>query len=150
MKTSNKITIDADAETVWREFDNAENLLKWQSNLKSFTHKSGPAGEPGSVTELVYDENGRKVIMTETMTEKRRPDLMASRYESTWGTGIVVNHFENLGDKQTRWSIYANHRFKGLMKIMGIFARKSICGRTDDWMQRFKLLVESNAANDQP
>ena len=148
MKTKNEITIGANRELVWREFDNPDNLPKWQPSLKKFTHKSGTPGEPGSVAELVYDENGRDVVMTETMTEKRRPDLMAGSYESAWSKAIIVNHFAAINDNQTHWIIYANHQFKGLMQIMAIFVRKSICGRTDEWMQRFKLLVESKAADE--
>lgn len=150
MKTRNEITINADRETVWREFDIAENMLKWQPTLRSVKHKSGVAGEPGSVAELVYDERGREVIMMETMTEKRKPDFMAGNYESAWDNAIVVNHFEAIGDNQTRWTIFANHQFKGYMKILALFMRRSICGRTDDWMQRFKLLVETHVANEAP
>lgn len=148
MKTRNEITIDADRETVWREFDNADNMCEWQPTLKSFTHKSGTPGEPGAVSELVYDENGRDVTMIETMTEKRRPDFMAGSYDSAWSRAIIVNHFEAVGDEQTRWVIYANHQFKGFFRIIGLFFRKSICGRTDEWMQRFKLLVETRAAGE--
>ena len=146
MKTRNEITIDADRATVWREFDNPDNLGKWQPTLKSFTHKSGTPGEPGAVSELRYDENGRDVLMTETMTEKREPDFMAGLYDSAWSKATIVNHFEAMDEQQTRWVIYANHQFKGIYKIMGLFLRKSIYGRTDDWMQRFKLLVETRVA----
>ncbi len=147
MKTRNEITIDADRATVWREFDNPDNLGKWQPTLRSFTHQSGAAGEPGAVSELVYDENGREVAMTETMTEKREPDFMAGVYDSAWSKVTIVNHFEAMGDNQTRWVIYANHRFKGFFRFIALFLRKSICARTDDWMQRFKLLVETRVAD---
>ena len=146
MKFKNEITIDADRDTVWREFDNPDNLRKWQPTLKSFAHKFGPPGEPGAIAELIYDEDGREVSMTETMTEKRKPDFMAGSYDSTWSKAVIVNHFEAVGDDQTRWIIYANHQFKGLYKIVGLFLRKAISGRTDEWMQRFKLLVESSVA----
>ena len=147
MKTRNEITIDADRATVWREFDNPDNLGKWQPTLKSFTHQSGTAGEPGAVSELVYDENGREVAMTETMTERREPDFMAGIYDSAWSKVTIVNHFEVMGDNQTRWVIYANHQFKGFFRFLALFLRKSIRARTDDWMQRFKLLVETRAAD---
>lgn len=146
MKTRNEITIDADRATVWREFDNPDNLGKWQPTLKSFTHQSGTPGEPGAVSEVVYDENGRDVVMTETMTEKRAPDFMAGTYDSAWSNATIVNHFESVGENQTRWVMYANHQFKGFFKILGFFFRRSICKRSDDWMRRFKLLVETRTA----
>ena len=150
MKTRNEVEIDADPETVWQAFDNVDNLGKWQPTLKSFTHVSGTPGEPGAVSELVYDENGREVVMTETMTEKRKPDFMAGFYDSAWSKATIVNHFEATDHGGTRWVMYANHQFKGFFRILGWMFRKSIRGRTDDWMQRFKLLVESNLASQEP
>ena len=148
MKVTNEVTIDADRKTVWRVFDNPDNLSKWQPTLRSFTHRSGTPGQPGAVSEVVYDENGRDVVMTETMTERREPDFMAGSYDSSWSKAIIVNHFETIGDNQTRWAIYANHQFKGIFKVLGLFFRKSIVGRTEEWMQRFKLLVESKVAEE--
>lgn len=146
MKIKNEITIDAERQTVWREFDDPDNLAQWQPTLKSLAHKSGTPGQPGAVSELVYEEDGRDVITIETITEKRAPDLMAGNYDSKRSTAIVVNHFETVGSEQTRWVVYANHHFRGIFKYVGLFLRKSISGRTDAWMQRFKLLVESRAA----
>jgi len=148
MKIDSEIVIDADRETVWAAFDNADNMTKWQPTLKSFTHKSGPKGEPGSVAELVYDENGREFVLVERMTEKRKPDFMAGTYESQWSTAIIVNHFESVDDGRTRWKFFANHRFRGIMRFLAIFMRGSICRRMEDDMQRFKLLVESEQASE--
>lgn len=148
MKMRTEITIDADRETVWREFDNPDNLSKWQPTLKSFTHQTGTPGEPGAVSEVVYDEKGRDVVMIETVTEKRKPDFMAGLYDSAWSNAIIVNHFEAVGNNRTRWVFYANHQFKGFFKIIGWIFRKSLLGRTENYMQRFKLLVESNMAEE--
>lgn len=146
MKSQTQVLIDADRETVWRAFNNPDNMNRWQPTLKSFAHKSGEPGQTGAVSELVYDEKGREIIMTERITERRDPDFLAGRYESNWGTTIIVNHFEKVGDGQTRWISYSRHSFKGVMRFLAIFMRKSICKRLDDDMQRFKLLVESQVA----
>jgi uncharacterized protein YndB with AHSA1/START domain len=146
MKVQTQVLIDADRETVWRAFDNPDNMTRWQPTLKSVTHKSGDPGQPGALSELVYDENGRDVVMTERITERRDPDFLAGSYESNWGTTVIVNHFEKAGDGQTRWISYSRHSFKGVMRFLALFMRKSICKRLDDDMQRFKLLVESQVA----
>ena len=148
MKTKFDVIIDADRETVWAAFDDTDNMSRWQSTLKSFTHKSGTPGEIGAVSELIYDEDGREVVMLETITEKRRPVFFAGIYKSRWGKSLVVNHFETVNDNQTRWAGHANHGFRGIMKLMSPFLRKKICARTEDDMQRFKLLVESQQASE--
>ncbi len=147
MKFRSEVTIDADIDTVWRAFDNSENLSKWQPTLKSFTPVSGAPGQPGAVSEVVYEENGRTITMTETVTERRRPHFMAGTYRSRYGIALIVNHFEALDNgARTRWVSYTNQAFRGIMKIMAVFVYKSIRERVENDMHRFKLLVESQIA----
>lgn len=148
MKNKAEILIDADRATVWRVFDDPDNMTTWQPTLKSFTHKSGAPGQPDAVSELIYDENGREVVMTETITARREPNFLGGTYESKWATVTIFNHFEEIDTGQTRWVSSANYRFKGLMKIMALFMRKSICNRSDTDMNRFKLMVETRLAGD--
>ncbi len=148
MKTKFDVIIDADRETVWAAFNDTNNIVRWQPTLKSCTHKSGTPGEVGAISELIYDENGRNVVLLVTITEKRPAAFMAGIYESEWGKSLVVNYFETVGEKQTRWVGHAHHAFRGIRKLLSPFMRKKICDRTDSDMQRFKLLVESQKASD--
>lgn len=148
MKLKTEVIIDADRASVWRMFDDPENMTKWQSTLKSFTHKSGTPGQPDAVSELVFEEKGRTRVMIETIGARREPEFLAGTYESKWGIAVIFNHFEETGDGNTRWVAYWNHSFRGFMKIMAFFMRKSICNRTESDMQRFKLLVETRLAED--
>ena len=113
MKFRHEIIIDADQRSVWETFDNPENLKAWQPTLESFTRKSGEDGQPGAVAELVYDENGRKVTLIETITERREPHFMAGTYESDAGNALIVNHFEDTGDGRSRWAMYGKHSRDG-------------------------------------
>lgn len=146
MKHKTDILIDADRDTVWRFFDNVDNMTRWQPTLKSFTPVSGTPGQADAVSELVYDEGGREVVLTETITARREPEFLGGTYESKWGTVVILNRFEQTGDHQTRWSSNSNHVFRGFMKVFAVFMQRSICGRIDADMQRFKLLVETELA----
>lgn len=146
MKHKTEVLIDADRATVWRIFDDADNMMKWQPTLKSFTHKSGTPGQLDAVSELIYDENGREVVMTETITARREQSFLGGTYESKWATVVIFNHFEQTDDGKTRWVSNTNYMFKGFMKIMALFMRKSICDRSEIDMNRFKLLVETQVA----
>lgn len=147
MKTRHEVLIDAPRAAVWAAFDDPDNMPRWQPTLKSFTRKSGTPGHPGAIAELVYDEDGREVRMTETITERREPDFMAGIYTSKLGKTIIVNHFEDAGENRTRWVMYANHMFKGIQKLMSLFLANSIKSRTESDLERFKLLVESQAVD---
>ncbi|MDJ0938352.1 MAG: SRPBCC family protein [Woeseiaceae bacterium] len=147
MKIQTDVIINADIETVWKAFDNPDNMTRWQPTLTSFKHESGERGRPGAISTLVYDENGREVVMMEEVTERRAPHFMASSYDSDWGKAIIVNHFEKVGDSQTRWVAYWRHVFRGMRRLLAIFMVKSMQKRVEDDMQRFKLMVESDQAS---
>jgi hypothetical protein len=146
MKARFEVIVNADRNTVWDAFDNPDNIPKWQPTLKSFPHKSGTPGEVGAITELVYDENGRELVMSETITERRRPDFMAGIYTTKGRKSLIVNYFEIIEGDKTRRVRHANHNFSGFMKLVSPFIRKTIFDRTDNDMQRFKLMIESQRA----
>lgn len=146
MKHKHEITIDASQEKVWSAFDNADNMCRWQKNFFSYTHLSGEPGKPGACAELVFDEKGKKVILRETITERREPDFLAGSYETDHGSTIIVNHFEALDESTTRWSSWCNFTFTGFMRFMSPFIGGVIRKRTEGDMERFKLMVETDEA----
>ena len=146
MKFRNEIVIDADQRTVWAVFDNPDNMQAWQPTLESFTRKSGEDGQPGAVALLVYDENGRKVKLIETITERREPHFMAGTYESDIGNALIVSHFEDIGEGRTRWVMYGNHSFKGIFRFLGIFFASSVRKRNEELMNNFTLFAETRQA----
>ena len=146
MKMKYEAEIRASRDLVWATFDDPDNLSRWQPTLESYTHMAGEPGQPGAVSELVYDENGKKVTMTETVTERRKPHFMAGTYDNDWATSRIVNHFEEIDDNTTRFISYTNMNFKGIMKIMSVFVSRLIRARAEADLNRFKLLVETEAA----
>lgn len=147
MKLKFELIIDADRDAVWDAFDNPDNRKRWQPTLASYRHQSGEPGQIGAVAELVYQENGRNIIMTETITEHRKPDFLAGIYETSHGTTLIVNTFEPVVEGGTRWTSWINMSFRGFMKLLSLFLIKSIRRRTENDMQHFKLMVETDLAN---
>ena len=147
MKLNFETVIGASVDAVWAAFDNPGNMVRWQQNLQSFNHVSGEPGQPGAVSELVYDEKGKRVVLQETITERRQPVFLAGTYESPMSKTLIVNHFEAVDENNTRWKSWCNFTFSGYMKIMSLFVSGMIRKRTEADMQRFKLLVETDQAN---
>ena len=147
MKVKIEKTINAGLQDVWSAFDNPNNLARWQPTLESYEHKYGEPGQPDSVAELVYNENGRKITITETVTERRQPDFLAGTYESNWGKALIVNHFEAIDASRTRWVMYSNMAFKGIMKLLSLFVGGSIRKRNERDMNRFVEFVETADAS---
>ena len=147
MKLKFEIVIDASRDAVWAAFDNPENMTRWQQNLVSFNHISGEPGQLGAVSELTYDEKGKKVVLKETITERRKPDFLARTYESQVAKTLIVNHFEAVDQNSTRWTSWCNFTLQGFMRITSLFVSGMIRKRTRADMERFKLMVETDQAN---
>lgn len=142
MKHKAEVIINAPREQVWAAFDNPDNMTRWQPTLRSFEHKSGTPGQPGAVSELTYEENGRKIVMIESISERREQEFLAGIYETDFGTTTIVNNFEKINDRRTKWTMWCHFRFRGFMKVMALFMGKSIRNRTNEDLMRFKALVE--------
>ena len=143
MKYSVEVTIDLPRSRVIELFDSAENLVKWQSGLVQFEPVSGEPGQPGAVSRLVYDERGRRVEMTETITVRNLPDEFSGIYEAKGVRNWVSNRFYEENSDRTRWVLETEFKFSGLMAIMSLFMRGSFVKQTLDDMNRFKAFAES-------
>jgi uncharacterized protein YndB with AHSA1/START domain len=146
MKQKFEIEIDAGVDTVWTAFTNPDNMRRWVKNFKSFTSTSGIPGQPGATGEIVFDENGREVVLKEKITERREKAFLAATYEASHGTTQIVNHFESVEPNTTRWSSWCKFTFNGFMKFLSLFMAGTIRRRTEGDMARFKLMVESDEA----
>lgn len=146
MKLNFEQTIDASLETVWAAFNNAASKGRWQQNFESYKHTSGDPGQPGAIAELTFNENGKMLLVNETITECREPDFLSASYASKFASTIIVNHFKSVDKNTTRWTSWCNFTFKGFMKMMALFMAGTIRKRTEDDMHRFKLLVETDEA----
>ena len=146
MKLKFQIEIDAGVDDVWTAFDDTANLERWVRNFRSFAPLSGKPGQPGSVAEFVFAERGRPVALKATVTERREPDFLAGTYESPQGNSLIVHHFDKISDDRTRWSVWGNFTFTGVIKYLSVFLAGNIRRRMEGDMQRFKLMVESDLA----
>ena len=74
MQYEAEVTINLPRKRVIELFDSTENLYEWQTGLKSFKTIEGVAGQPGARSEMIYDTNGRKLEMIETIVTRNFPD----------------------------------------------------------------------------
>lgn len=142
------IDIDAPPELVWRLFEDPERLPSWQPDLQSYEAVSGEPGWPGTVSLLVYHQQGRRVETTETIIAREEGRHRAGRYENTWASNEMACTFQPMPDGGTRWRAYAEFRFKGWVQLMAPLLRSGIRKRLEDDMMRFKALAEREHAQE--
>ena len=142
MKYSCEIDIEKSLDEVIEAFDSFENLAKWQPSLVSCEHLSGEVGQEGAKTKLVYDENGRKMEMTETIIKRNLPEEFSARYDAKGVSNPTSNYFSG-DNKGTHWKMVTDFQFTGFMKVFAFFIRGAFPKSTLKQMNYFKQFVET-------
>ena len=143
MKFKLELTIHKPRADVWKAFDNTENMKKWQPTLIKFEPVSGTPGQPGAVSTLTYEENGREFALTEKIIFRDEPNRFDGVYENEFANNPVMNTFIEQGPNETLWILETTYSFKTLaMKIAGPLMKKNFIRRTQKDMDRFKEMAE--------
>ena len=135
--------IDCPRDRVWRVFDNPANMPKWQQGLVSFEPQSGRPGHLGEVSKLTFNENGRQMEVTETVTVRNEPEELAGTYTGSNFCNTIRNQFESLPGGKTCWHSETDFQFSGFMRLMSRLIRGMIRRRIVADMERFKTLLEA-------
>jgi hypothetical protein len=144
MKFILELPIHRSRAEVWKAFDNPENMKKWQPTLHSFERISGIQGQPGAVSRLTYEENGRQFTLIEKVTYREEPERLDGVYENDFADNIVRNTFSEQSNNQTLWRVETEYKFKTLiMRILGPIMKKNFVVRTQRDMERFKEMVKN-------
>ena len=118
MKMKFETEIDAGLDDVWAAYTNPDNMTRCLQNLVSHSHLSGEPGQPGAKSKLVFDENGKEVILIETITERRDPNFLALSFEADHGVTNVVNHFEVVAENKTRYTSWVRMSLNGFLRFI--------------------------------
>jgi hypothetical protein len=124
-------------------FDNADNMKKWMEGLESFEHLSGTPGQPGAKSKLVFNMNGRKMEMIETVTVRNLPHEFSGTYEAKGVFNMVKNKFIPVGGNKTRYVSEQEFQLKGFMKVIGFFMKGAFKKQSMKYLTDFKRFAES-------
>ena len=144
MRVSFEVILNKSRDSVWKAFDNPTNMKKWQPTLKSFEPVSGTPGQAGAVSRLTYDERGRTIVLTETITLRRQPEAFAGTYDSGMAINILHNAFTEVGPSQTKWVMESEFRFRGFWRLLAPLMRGAVAKRIREDVGRFKRMLESD------
>ena len=75
-------------------FDDAQNRMEWQPELRKMTHLSGEAGQVGAKTAMTFYIMARNSEMVETITVRDLPHRFAAIYEMNGVEQTINNRFE--------------------------------------------------------
>ncbi|MCG3166178.1 MAG: hypothetical protein POELPBGB_01954 [Bacteroidia bacterium] len=117
------VTVNAPVSTTFAVFNDTANMRKWMDNFKRIENISGAENEVGSKWKLVYDENGRDLVMTETITAFEQDKLFAFNMEDEYFKMDIEIRFEEKDGKtiitQTDKGEGKNLPARSMVAIMG-------------------------------
>jgi len=142
MRYTCEVTIDKPREEVQALFDNPENMLIWQPTLKKYEVVEGNKHEDGVKSKFTYDQNGKEVILYETVEKFNYPDQMIAIYEADKMWNRCVNDLIDLGDK-TIWRIDSEFIGSGFMKVVCFLGKSMFVKQTMKDLNAFKVFAES-------
>ena len=143
MQYSCEVLINLPREEVIKLFDDADNMRRWMEGLQSFEHQSGEPRQPGAKSRLVFDHNGRRLEMVETIITRNLPKEFSGTYETQGIINKVNNNFYEDGTNRTRWVSKNEFQFSGLMNLTVVFMRNAFPNQTKLHMDNFKKFAEN-------
>lgn len=72
-----RVTINKPRDVVWKYFTDSSRQKEWMTNLASIEPLEGPPLTKGSKFRLTFEEDGSRIVMTETMTEVVENEVFA-------------------------------------------------------------------------
>jgi len=143
MKFTSEIEINAPIERVVDLFIDPSQLKKWIKELESFETLSGKARHIGSKSLLKFwvDDKGMEVI--ETIMVRNLPYQLIGKYESDDLAYTAENKFEDLGDNRTKYTVYMEFKFRGVMNLFGDAMKKAFLKKSEEQLNDFKIFIES-------
>ena len=143
MKYSNEIEIGVPRERAVALFDNPDNMKHWLDGFVSMTHKSGEYGKPGAVSEIIFKQGKRDMILEEVIESRDMKGEFIAVF-TTKGMWNRSEHYLSENSKGTTWLQKNEFRGEGiLMKAMLKFFPGMFSKQTAKQMKAFKKFAEN-------
>ncbi len=146
MRYQLELDIDAPRERVLELFLDTENLKRWQPSLVRYEQLSGDGMRGvGSTSKQLHRMGQREVDMLATVTVDRYPDEFAATFEADDVWNLIENHFFDLGEHRTKWTVTSDFRSSSfMMKLLMLIMPGMFKKQTRSFMEHFKEFAEAS------
>ncbi len=138
------VTVNAPVSKTFAVFNDTANLRKWMNNFKSIKNISGEENEVGSKWELRYDENGRDLVITETVTAFEQDKLFGFDMEDEFAKFHIDIRFEESNGKTVIWQTSTGAGKGMAAKSMIAIMSGGIEKQQQEMYDKLKTLVENS------
>lgn len=137
------VTVNAPAAKTFAVFNNPDNMGKWMNGFVKIENASGEKNQVGSKWKMHFTENGREMVIDETVTAFEQDKHFAFDMEDTFAKFHVDIRFEEQNG-QTIISQTSEGAGKGMIaRSMIAIMSGSIQSRQTEMYGKLKNLIES-------
>ncbi len=145
MTYTDSVEIEVSLDRVSEIFSDPSNRIEWMDGIEAYEAKSGRPGREGFVSEMVFNNSGREMVMTATVTENNLPASFTERIEASHVTIIVESTFMSIAPDRTQYTSKQSYQFKGLInKVMGFVLQRIFKNQTRAHLEGFKRFAEKD------
>ena len=143
LNSETRVTINKPRDVVWAYFVDQKNLSNWLPNVKSIENISGEPMTAGSKFKITFEEDGREIVMTETMTEVKEKEVFGFILENEV---MKANARISFIDKGNQTEVVENNTFEGgniFWKSLFVLMKSSIAGNSQKAYDKLKAHIEN-------
>ena len=140
------IVANANPAKCWAAFHDAKKMNAWLDGFESLTLKGGVLLSPGSTYEIIINENGHRMIMTEKIVEVSVPNRIV--YELN--NDVLKSEFSYAFEGSTSTRITSKYKIAGNSIVWKsiLFLSKSYMTRSAQaQLEKLKKVIETNESN---
>ncbi|WP_456460735.1 SRPBCC family protein [Reichenbachiella sp.] len=144
MKIETTVVIDQPLDTVVKYFADPAYLKEYQEGFVSKELVSGVAGENGAISNMLYEHNGQKMELVETITTNDLPNAFEAHYHHEHMDNTMKCLFTPLNENQTQYTSFIHYtRINWVMpRLMAILVPSLYKKPVKRWLENFKKFVE--------
>jgi ligand-binding SRPBCC domain-containing protein len=143
LTSETRVTINKPRDVVWAYFVDQKNLSNWLPKVKSIENISGEPMTAGSKFKMTFEEDGREIVMTETMTEVKDKEVFAFILENEIMKANARLTFIDKGDST---EVVENNTFEGgniFWKSLFVLMKSSMAKNSAEAYNKLKTNVEN-------
>jgi uncharacterized protein YndB with AHSA1/START domain len=138
------VVINASVNKSWSYITDPERLKFWLTGFIGYEYITGIKGEIGCISKLVFEENGRKVIVTEEIMNvipQKEIRIKMENEDFAIYSGFSFKEFDGKVEI-TQTEEFMPKKF--IMKLLIPFAASHMKKKMANELQNFKNYVENN------
>ena len=144
MKFTCEVNISGSKEAIAQAFRDTSNFSEWQSGFISHHLISGMPEEIGTKSRIHLEQDGRSIILVETILENDLPDQFMALYEHEHMVNTMTARFDQVeeGLVHCHWQVEYTKFIGWMPKLMALIMPGMFRKQTKKWLDDFKRYVE--------